>query len=123
MEDLVTQAKHFYKEGYRLTDLKHYDEAIENYSKAIDLIPGFYEAIDNRAFCKMDMGRWKEAIDDFRLSLMINPKSFVAEFSIGECYLKSGEYKSAVNQFEKAIEIDPSQQIAHDFLKNAKEKI
>lgn len=50
--------------GLRLTDEKKLFEAIDSYSKAIDLFPPFFEAIDNRAFCKMDLGMWAEAIED-----------------------------------------------------------
>jgi hypothetical protein len=44
--------------AYQLTDMKKHELAMEEYSKAIDLVPQFLEAIDNRAFCKMDLGRW-----------------------------------------------------------------
>lgn len=118
-KELVPIAQSYYQEAYRLTDLKQHEAAIEYYTRAIELIPDFYEAIDNRAFCKMDLGRWNEAIDDFRLSLSVNPVSFLAEFSIGECFFKSRNYPEAIRQFEKAIDLDPKQQVAHDFLKKA----
>lgn len=110
-------ANEYYQSGLRLVDEKKHHEAIDSYSKAIDLVPNFFEAIDNRAFCKMDLGLWEEAIDDFQESLQANPTSFVAEFSIGECYLKLGNYQKAKEQFEKAIAIDPTHQVPKDFLK------
>lgn len=121
VDELVRIANNYYKEAYRLTDLKEHEAAIQKYSIAIDLIPNFYEAIDNRAFCKMDLARWNEAIEDFKLSLSVNPVSLLAEFSIGECYFKMGDYKNAIKQFEKAIEIDPTHPAPQDFLKRARE--
>lgn len=114
-------ANEYYKAGLRLTDEKKHTEAIDSYSKAIDLIPNFFEAIDNRAFCKMDLGLWAEAVEDFQESLKVNPNSLLAEFSIGECYLKMGSYQRAKEQFEKAIAIDPTHQAPKDFLKKVNE--
>lgn len=109
-------ANNYYKAGLTLTDQKKHYEAIDSYSKAIDLFPQFFEAIDNRAFCKMDLGLWPEAIEDFKLSLQENPKSLLAEFSIGECYFKMGDYENARRQFEIAHSIDPNHQAPIQFL-------
>lgn len=121
LEELVPIANKYYLEANHLAELKKHEEAIKKYSKAIDLLPTFLEALDNRAFCQMDLGRWNMAIEDFKLSLKVNLKSVLAEFSIGECYLKMKEYKNAIKQFEKAIAIDPTQQTPKDFLKKAVE--
>ncbi|MDF2189344.1 tetratricopeptide repeat protein [Paraflavitalea sp. CAU 1676] len=112
----VPIANNYYKAGLNLTDEKKYYEAIDSYSKAIDLFPHFFEAIDNRAFCKMDLGLWSDAIEDFKLSLQQNPNSLLAEFSIGECFLKMGDYKNAKRQFEMAHDIDPNHESPKQFL-------
>jgi len=109
-------ANNYYKAGFALTDQKKLYEAIDSYSKAIDLFPQFFEAIDNRAFCKMDLGLWADAIEDFKISLQQNPKSLLAEFSIGECYFKMGDYENAKRQFEIAHSIDPNHQTPIQFL-------
>ena len=115
-DEIAVKANSYFSEAYELTDEKKHEEAIEKYSMAIELVPDFYEAIDNRAFCKMDLGRWTDAIEDFRLSLAINPESLLAEFSIGECFLRLSDYQQAKEQFEKALIIDPSHQPSQDFL-------
>ena len=95
MDEIVHYASKFYQEAYQLGTQKEYEKSIEYYSKAIELIPNFFEAIDNRAFSKMDLGRWQDAIEDFELSLKVNPDSFLAIFSIGECHFKAAEYEQA----------------------------
>lgn len=112
----VPIANTYYKSGLRLTDEKKHFEAIDAYSKAIDLFPQFFEAIDNRAFCKMDVGLWIDAIEDFKLSLEQNPNSLLAEFSIGECYFKMGDFKNAKRHFEIAHNIDPNHKAPRQFL-------
>ena len=109
-------ANNYYKSGLRLTDEKKHIEAIDSYSKAIDLYPQFFEAIDNRAFCKMDLGLLTDAIQDFKLSLEGNPSSLLAEFSIGECYFKMNDYENAKRHFETAYQIDPNHQAPRQFL-------
>lgn len=116
VDEIVRLAKAYYQAGYALTTAKEHKQAIEKYTLAIELIPAFFEAIDNRAFCKMDMGRWQEAIADFELSLTVHPKSVLAEFSIGECYLKMKDLTRAAEQFEKALAIDPNHKLSIDFL-------
>lgn len=119
-EYYVPIANTYYREGLRLSDAQKRMDAINEYSKAIDLFPQFFEAIDNRAFLKMELGLWKEAIDDFKLSLEQNPNSLIAEFSIGECYLNIGDYSTAKYQFEIAHKIDPSHPAPVQFLEKIK---
>lgn len=116
----ISIANGYYREAIRLTDENRHLEAIDSYSKAIDLFPQFFEAIDNRAFCKMDLGLWEEAIEDFRLSLEENPGSMLAEFSIGECYFRLQDYQQARQQFEKAQEIEPDHPAPGQFLEKIK---
>lgn len=117
----VPIASSYYKAAAALTDEKKHFEAIDAYSKAIDLFPQFFEAIDNRAFCKMDLGLWADAIEDFKLSLQQKPNSLLAEFSIGECYFKMGDFQNAKRQFEIAQNIDPNHQAPRQFLEKINE--
>ncbi len=115
-EFYIPIANNYYKTAYELTNDKKHLEAIDEYSKAIDLFPQFFEAIDNRAFCKMDLGLFKEAIVDFELSLQQNPNSMLAEFSIGECYLKMNDFEKAKIKFEIVHKIDPNNETVNLFL-------
>lgn len=120
-EFYVTLAKNYYNIAYNLTNEKRPLDAIDEYSKAIDLFPQFFEAIDNRAFSKMDIGLFKEAIIDFELSLKENPNSMLAEFSIGECYFKMNDFENAKRKFEIAHEIDPNNKTPIKFLEKVNE--
>lgn len=118
--ELVRLAQDHYHRAYFLSDERKHEEAIAQYTFAIELIPAFFEAIDNRAFCKMDMGRWEEAIADFELSLMVEPNTVLAEFSIGECYLRLKNAHKAIQQFEKVLKIEPDNVQGKEFLARAK---
>lgn len=116
MDDVLAHANASFKEAYALTDEQRYDEAITKYLEAVDTFPQFYEAIDNMAFVKMNMGRWQDAIEDFRWSLSIQPDSVLAIFSIGECYLKMGHLEEAKEQFQHCLALDPENKLAQEFL-------
>lgn len=117
MDLIIPEATRYFHEGYALTDEKKHELAIKKYTLAVELFPMLYEALDNRAFCKMDLGRWQDAIEDFYLSLQVNPFSALAEFSIGECYMKMGDLETAKAQFHKALEVDPAYDLPKEFLK------
>lgn len=56
----------YYRKAYELTNQGNHHEAINKYFLTINLLPNFFEAIDNRAFCKMDLGLLPKAIEDFK---------------------------------------------------------
>ena len=116
IDEVIQYASKYYEEAYQLNTQKEQEQVILKYTKVIELIPNFFEAIDNRAFCKMDLGHWDTAIEDFNLSLKINPDSFLTIFSIGECYFEVAEYAKAKECFEQAALIDPNHELPKQFL-------
>jgi tetratricopeptide (TPR) repeat protein len=117
---IVDFAIDYFNKALKLTDEKKYLEAIDEYTKAIDLLPSFYEALDNRAFCKMDLGLWNDAILDFNESLFENSNSALAELSIGECFFNLKNYEMSKTHFENAAFIEPNNPIVIDFLEKLK---
>jgi tetratricopeptide (TPR) repeat protein len=100
-KEIVRKANEHYKKAYALGDQGKRAEAIAEYGKAIDLFPLFYEAIDNRAFTYMELGKVQEALQDFEASLRVNPSGLAAFFSRGECLMKLGQLKAAEAVFQE----------------------
>jgi tetratricopeptide (TPR) repeat protein len=117
---IIDKAQEFYNTGNQSADAKEYEDAIKWYDMAIDEFPYFYEAIDNKAFTLMDLGRWKAAIACFEESLRVEPKNVAAVFSIGECLYKLGEYEGAVAQFQAALVIQPDHEPSKEWLERAR---
>jgi tetratricopeptide (TPR) repeat protein len=86
----------------------------------VDLVPAYYEAIDNRAFVRMDLGRWDEAIVDWKASLRVNPDNPVAIFSLGECHLRQGRFARATEAFEECVRRWPDEPLYRQFLERAR---
>lgn len=106
---IVRRANEHYQHAYQLGDQGRREEAIAEYSKAVDLFPLFYEAIDNRAFTYMELGKYREALADFEDSLRVNPNGVTAFFSKGECLLRLGQAQKATAIFKEGIKRFPEQ--------------
>ncbi|RYG00778.1 MAG: tetratricopeptide repeat protein, partial [Chitinophagaceae bacterium] len=115
-EELAVIANGYFAKASAATDNGDYEAAIYYYSMCIGVTPVYWEAIDNRAFSKMDLFRWSEAIEDFNLSLEVNPGNNLAIFSIGECYLRLEQNGKAREQFELVLQDDPTHELALSFL-------
>lgn len=108
-KEIVRKANEHYKRAHALGDEGRRTEAIDEYSEAIELFPLFYEAIDNRAFTYMELGKIEEALRDFDQSLQVNPNGMAAFFSKGECLMKLGDLKSAEAIFSEGMSRFPAQ--------------
>lgn len=114
VNEIAKYAKRFYQQAFELTNQNNFIRAIEKYSKAIELLPNFYEAIDNRAMTFMDIGKWEKAIEGFQQSLKVKPDGYHALFGIAVCYNQLNENDQAIDAYSKAIELDSSQYTAID---------
>ncbi|MCE1248562.1 MAG: tetratricopeptide repeat protein [Firmicutes bacterium] len=88
--------------------MKDNDRAYAEFSKAIELNPGFYQAYNNRGFCRSQARDYQAAIEDYNKALRINPNFMLALSNRGFSYYNTGKYKTAIEDFSKAIEIDPN---------------
>ncbi|MEV0297449.1 tetratricopeptide repeat protein [Nocardia sp. NPDC050710] len=95
LDTVVAQANSHFAAGGVLNDQQRHQEAIAEYTSAVELFPLFYEAIDNRAFSHMNLGNFQSALDDFQHSLRLFPEGEAANFSSGECLLRLGRLGEA----------------------------
>ena len=83
------------------------DEAIGDFSRAIELKPDFTEAYNNRGNAYVDKGDFIEAVDDFTISIGLQPDFAEAYRNRGVAYLNKGDFNLALEDFDKAIQLDP----------------
>lgn len=98
---LVSRANELYRQACALGAPEERQSAIDLYTKAIDIFPLFYEAIDNRAFTYMELGDYRAALRGFEESLRVNPTGNSAFFSRGECLMKLGQLDKPIAVFEE----------------------
>lgn len=87
----------------------NFDEAIQAYSRAIELDSAYYPAYLNRADAYTNTGQIEEAINDYQV-LIVTQSPFVqiAHLNLAGIYIEQEDRPSAEQEFEAAIEYAPS---------------
>ncbi|MDE6202675.1 MAG: tetratricopeptide repeat protein [Lachnospiraceae bacterium] len=106
----------FYQKGNVYRRLEKYEEAINAYTKAIELNPEYSAAYNSCGLTYNKLGRYAEAINDFTKAILINPKYATAYNNRGFAHKAIGEYAEAIADYEKAIELNPKYSIAYNNL-------
>ena len=82
-------------------------EAIKDYTKAIEIKPGFAEAYLNRGTDYFSLGYYSQAIEDFNTSIKLNPKYFDSYYNRGITYNQLGRYQEAIRDYSMAVKFNP----------------
>ena len=96
-----------------------YDEAISDFSKAIEINPessgtdGIYFA---RGSSYALSGQYGKAISDLNIAIEKNPQDSEAYFTRGTVYQDQGRYDKAISDFNHTIEIDPDNADAYNVM-------
>ena len=91
--------------GYR--NRGRYEEALADFTHALELNPDINRAIGGRAETYRLMGRYEEALADFTLALELDPDDAWAMSGQGLTYRAMGRYEEALAAFTCALEINP----------------
>uniref|UniRef100_A0A2C9JP70 Tetratricopeptide repeat protein 1 n=1 Tax=Biomphalaria glabrata TaxID=6526 RepID=A0A2C9JP70_BIOGL len=94
-----------------------YDEAIKDYTEALDICPlTFHKEISimfaNRAACYMKKELYTEAIKDSTKAIDLHPHYLKAILRRAELYEKTDKLDEALQDYKKVVELDPSQHMA-----------
>jgi tetratricopeptide (TPR) repeat protein len=106
-----TAEVHFYQ-GNKLDSQGRYDEAIEEFTKAIELNPNMANAYFNRGNSYGKLGQFERAIQDYDEVISLNPQDASAYINRGNCYDKLGQLEQAIKNFDEAIRLDPDHAVA-----------
>jgi tetratricopeptide (TPR) repeat protein len=83
------------------------DQAIYEYTQAIEIDPGLAKAYDNRGVTYAQEGSLPRAIADFTMAIANDPKDAEAYNNRGHAYAKESNLIQASFDYSKAIEINP----------------
>lgn len=82
-----------------------YDRAIGDYNSAIQIIPDFAVALNNRAWAYFRSGRAQQGLADVEKSLQLNPLSEHTWDTRAHIRQVVGDFAGALADYEKAIQI------------------
>lgn len=83
------------------------DEAVGDFTSAIELNDKFVPAYTNRAFSQLRQGRFNEALADLNKSVELEPQQPAAYSLRGSAHLQTGDARSALADYEAALKLDP----------------
>ncbi len=84
-----------------------YDEAVEDFSKALELDPRAHKAAYYRGVVRCVQEDYARAISDFDLALDINPYHFFSLYRRSQAYFHLGDFPKALADCQGAELIDP----------------
>lgn len=98
--------KKYYAVAEKFQEANNLLDAIENYSKAIELNPEYEKAYIARAACYEKLGKKEEAIQDYQKASLFSPKEKEYYYQAGRLLADLGKFFEADQQFRKALERD-----------------
>ncbi|KGN74548.1 hypothetical protein HR17_05290 [Porphyromonas gulae] len=96
----------YYNRGVGCCIVGSYEEAIKDFSKAIELDDKFALAYHNRGDAYSKKGSYEEAIKDYSKAIELDDKYAPAYHNRGIAYCEKGWCEEAIKDFSKAIELD-----------------
>jgi tetratricopeptide (TPR) repeat protein len=111
---LAQSPKKYFSAAEKFREANNIKDAIDNYSKAIDLDPNFEKAYIARALCYEKQNRKEEAIEDYKKLIIFSPKEKELYYNAGRLYSEIGKYADADQMLRKALERDNGYQEAID---------
>jgi tetratricopeptide (TPR) repeat protein len=109
--------ENFFISGNAFYDQGKYQEAIEDFNKALELDPKFAKAYNNRGNAFHVQGKYQEAIEDYNKALELDTKFAKAYYNRGAAFYDQGKYQEAIEDCNKALELDTKNAATYNNLK------
>jgi serine/threonine protein kinase/tetratricopeptide (TPR) repeat protein len=84
-----------------------YEEALEEYNKALELDPNYGEIHNELGYLYAELRNFEKSIEHFKKYLSLNPGDANPLDSIAEAYFLMGRLDEAISKYKEALEIKP----------------
>jgi tetratricopeptide (TPR) repeat protein len=98
-------AKQYIKAGDEFLKNSKYEDAIDQYSKALLIEPDNTKAYTQRALSYSGISKYKEAAEDFDRASVFLPKDEVNFYNAANMYYRLGDHKAVIERCDKAVYI------------------
>lgn len=100
-------SRQYMKAGDEYFEKMKYDDAIIQFSKAIEFDPDLDKAYIQRAKVYSITGEYEKSISDFERAIVFNEKDHILYYSVGGVYHKIGDNNESLVKLNKALSIKP----------------
>lgn len=97
----------YFAHGHLLEREGRFDEAVEQYQKALRLKPDFVAARNRLGITLNKLGRHREATDQFLRAVELRPEEAYLHNNLGFSLYLEGSYPEALTELEKALQLTP----------------
>ena len=109
-------AEYHLKRGSAYLQLRDFDKAVKDFSRAIELDPQLDRAYFGRGMALGRQGAFDKAIADLSTFIARNPRSSLAYTKRGVRHIWKGDLVRAEADLRRAVQLDPENAEAHDDL-------
>jgi len=107
-------ASYFFFWGFFHNYNGHYDQAISDFNKSIEINPSYAGAYNNRGLAYCNKGQYDQAISDYNKALEINPAYADAYYNRANAYYSRGDYAKSWDDVKRAQNL--GYQVSPEFL-------
>lgn len=109
----LKDAKAYNKRGLTQVSTRNYEQAIIDYSRAIELDAHYAEAYNNRSTAHLLMGNCAQAVADCTRAISYAPEFIAAYVNRATAYTGLRDFEHALTDYAKALELDPDNVYAY----------
>jgi tetratricopeptide (TPR) repeat protein len=96
-----------FDKGLKFLGQQRYDEAVQAFSTAIEIIPHDFQAYNYRGVARALKGNYDKALADYDKAIEIRPRYAEAYNNRGFARTQLGDLNSALNDYARAMKINP----------------
>lgn len=96
-----------YSLGIAYEALGKFENAAQEFQKAVEMRPDYPEAHNNLGIVYDQMGRTEDALREYLLVLKTGPENTRVHNNLGILYEKKGEVDHALREYQSAVKLDP----------------
>ncbi len=102
---------------------KKYEEAKEEYRKALEIDPEFAKAHNNLGNVYFKQNLFEEAEWKYKKALELTPDYCDANFNLGLLFNRQEKWDDAIWMFHQVLQLNPKDELAKKYIESIKKKI
>ena len=107
------EAEAYLYRGYEFALKGEHDQAISEYTRALEINRRYVDAYNNRGLSYASKGQYDNAVSDYNKALKINSRYIEAYNNRGNAYLNKGQYDHAISDYNKFLKINSGNAVGY----------